>query len=103
MQRLDVFDVLGHTDTNDGSGPMTVVARFRNRDTALEYVRTREYIDKWAVQGHPVRSSYEGALVVQTDLIIYDSVEELVQHNKEELRQHVLKKLTAQEREALGF
>jgi hypothetical protein len=103
MQRLEAFDVLGHTDTNDGSGPMTVVARFRNRDTALEYIRTREYIDKWSVQGQPVCSIYEDSLVVQYDLIIYDSVEELVQHNKEELRQRALLKLTTQERNALGF
>lgn len=103
MHRLEAFDVLGHTDTNGGSGPMTVVARFRKRDTALEYIRTREYIDTWSVQGQPVRSIYEDSLVVQSDIIIYDSVEELVQHNTDELRRCALLKLTTQERKALGF
>ena len=103
MQTLESFDVLGHTDTNDGTGPMTVVARFRSRDAALDYIRTPEYCGMWSVQGIPVNKLYENYLVVPSNLVIYDSVEELLQHNKEDLKQRALKKLSLQEREALGL
>ena len=101
MQVIKCYEVMGHTDTTEGRGPMKVVARFSSQIEASRFVLSNEY-SKWCVMGHQ-DSLNDLRKIHETTLIILDSVEEMSQQKTEQLRASALAKLTVEERAALGI
>lgn len=100
MQTIKCFEVMGHTDTNEGRGPMIVAARFSNRSAAEQYVKSKAYAT-WCVWGSQHKDDIKK--IKEVTLTILDSAEELELANRENLKAAALAKLTAAEREALGL
>ena len=100
MQTIKCFEVMGHTDTTEGRGPMTVVARFSNRHAAEMFVKSKAY-SKWCVWGH--LSNDDVNKIKEVTLTILDSAEELTLANQEEVKANALAKLTKAERDSLGL
>lgn len=101
MQEIKCFEVMGNTDTTEGRGPMKVVARFKTRELASAYVRSKSYA-QWCVMG--VQNwVYDSQNIRETTIMILDSIDELEEVRKSKLRQSALSKLTAEEKEALGL
>ncbi len=101
MQVINCWEVLGHTNTTDGMGPMKVVARFFSKEQAELYVKSKSYA-KYCVQGHQ-DWKYDKNNIEQVSLVILDDVGEIVEMQRQELRNKALAKLSDEEREALGL
>lgn len=101
MQEIKCFEVLGHTDTTEGRGPMKVVARFKTREAASAYVRSKSYA-KWCVMGFQ-NLTYDIQNIRENTILILDSMDELEEMRVSNLRQSALSKLTKEEKEALGY
>lgn len=101
MQLINCFEVLGHTNTTDGRGPMKVVARFSTYLAAVNFVQSKAYA-QWCVMGHqdPVSDIKH---IREFRFVIYVSPEELTQEYKETLKASAIAKLTKEERAALGI
>lgn len=100
MQTIKCFEVMGHTDTTEGRGPMRVVARFSNRSAAELYVGSKAYATH-CVMGYQSKSDLKN--IKETTITIMDSVDDLEKSNLETLKQNALAKLTKEERAALGL
>lgn len=100
MQEVKCFEVMGHTDTTEGRSPMKVVARFKTRTVAEMYVRSKSYA-QWCVMGY--QSVRDTENIKETTIMILDSMDELEEVRKHNLRERGLSKLTKEEREALGL
>ena len=100
MQVIKCFEVMGHTDTTEGRGPMKVVTRFSTRDAAVEYVKSEDY-SKWCVMGY--RRCDDVKNIKEATLVILDSLAEMRVAEREDLKAKALAKLTRAEREALGL
>lgn len=100
MKKIECFEVLGHTDTTEGRGPMKVIARFSTETAANKYIESSAY-KKWCVMGH--LSTYDKNNIKRTTIIILDSVDELSELENEEFKARALAKLTQQERKVLGL
>ena len=100
MQTIKCFEVMGHTDTTEGRGPMTVAARFSSRQAAEQYVKSKAYA-KWCVMGYLSKDDIKK--IKEVTITILDSAEELELANRENLKATALAKLSKQEREALGL
>ena len=100
MKTVKVFEVMGHTDTAEGRGPMKVVARFSNQTAAAEFVTSPAY-SQYCVMGY--QSIADLANIHETDLIIFDTINEVHEMMREELRASAIAKLSKAEREALGL
>ena len=101
MQTIKCFEVMGNTDTTEGRGPMKVVARFSNSEAATKYVKSKAYA-QWCVMGYQNEKT-DLNNIREVTICILDTVEELVDMNREELKAKALAKLTKAEREALGL
>lgn len=101
MQTIKCFEVMGHTDTTEGRGPLKVVARFSDYNEAAKYVKSKAYA-KWCVMGCQNEKT-DLNNIRETALTILDSVEELVAMDRENLKAQALAKLSKAEREALGL
>lgn len=101
MQTIKCFEVLGHTDTTEGRGPMKVIARFSTKEEAEQYVKSKHYA-KWCVWGQ-LNYSNDRNNIKEALIIILDNISELDAMAYEQLRQSALAKLSKQEREALGI
>lgn len=100
MQEVKCFEVMGHTDTTEGRTPMKVVARFKTRIVAEMYVKSKSYA-RWCVMGY--QSNDDVRNIKETTIMILDSMDELEEVRKYNLRERGLSKLTKEEREALGL
>lgn len=100
MKTIKCFEVIGHTDTTEGRGPMKVVARFSNKDEAVKYVKSKAYA-RWCVMGY--QNARDTDNVREATITILDSVDELGLMEAEELKARALAKLTAAERQILGL
>lgn len=101
MQTIRHFEVYGHTDTTEGRAPMKVVARFKHRKDAEEYVKSKGYA-KWCVMGHQ-NLKYDMSNIREATMVILDSIDELKDMELEELKNRALAKLTHAEKQALGL
>ena len=101
MQTIKCFEVMGNTDTTEGRGPMKVVARFSDYDEAVKYVKSKAYA-QWCVMGYQNEKT-DLNNIREATICILDTVEELFDMNREELKAKALAKLTKAEREALGL
>ena len=101
MQVIKCWEVLGHTNTTDGMGPMKVVARFSSKEQAGLYVKSKQYA-KYCVQGHQ-DWKYDKNNIKPSSLIILDNVGEIVEMQRQELLDKALAKLSDEEREVLGL
>ena len=102
MQVIKCFEVLGHTDTIEGRGPMKVVARFSDCDEATKYVKSKAYAN-WCVMGYQDVKHDMKNNIREATLVVLNSVEELELQSREELKAQALKKLSKEERTALGL
>lgn len=101
MKIINCFEVLGNTDTTEGRGPMKVVARFNTWVEAEKYVKSAAY-SRWCVMG--VQSDADVKYnIKEATVIILDTVDELSNMEREQLKASALAKLTNAEREALGI
>lgn len=101
MQEIKCFEVRGNTDTTEGRGPMKVVARFKTREVAAAYVRSKLYA-QWCVMG--VQNwVYDSQNIKEVTMLILDSMDELDEVRKNNLRESGLAKLSKEEKEALGL
>lgn len=91
MKKFSVFESLVNSDLTEGRGPMKHVAYFTNRSDAERSVKG------WGVMG------VGDGEVKQTEVVIYDSFAEYFRPKYEELRKQALRKLSREEREALGI
>lgn len=101
MQVINCWEVLGHTNTTDGMGPMKVLARFSSKEQAELYVKSKPYA-KHCVQGHQ-DWKYDKDNIKQASLVILDNADEIVEMRRQELRNKAIAKLSDEEREALGL
>ena len=101
MQTIKCFEVMGNTDTTEGRGPMKVVARFSDYDEAVKYVKSKAYA-QWCVMGYQNEKT-DLNNIREVTICILDTVEELADMNREELKAQALAKLSKAEREALGL
>lgn len=100
MKSIKCFEVLGHTDTTEGRGPMKVVARFSNKEAALLYVKSKRYAE-WCVMG--CLSSYDVNNIKETTIIIMESVEEIDEAINMDRKARALAKLSDEEKKLLGL
>jgi hypothetical protein len=100
MQTIKCFEVMGHTDTTEGRGPMKVVARFSFKDDAVKYVKSKSYAG-WCVMGYQSTSDVNN--IREATITILDSIDEFGKMEAEVLKARALAKLTVAERQALGF
>ncbi len=101
MQEIKCYEVRGNTDTTEGRGPMKVVARFKTFELAAVYVKSKMYA-KWCVMG--VQNwVYDSQNIKETTILILDSIDELEEVRRNDLRESGRAKLTKEEREALGL
>ncbi len=100
MKTIKCFEVLGHTDTTEGRGPMKTVARFSNYEAAEQYVKSKQYAVH-CVMGYHSKDDIHN--IREITISILDTVDELVMLAKENLKTTALAKLTKEEREALGI
>lgn len=91
---------MGHTDTTEGRGPMKVVARFKTRSVAEMYVSSKSYA-RWCVMGYQSKDDVRN--IKKVTILILDSMDELDEVRKNNLRESGLAKLTKEEKEALGL
>jgi hypothetical protein len=101
MQTVTCFEVYGHADTTEGRAPMKVVARFSTRDVAEHYVKSPQY-RKWCVMGYQ-NPREDVKNIRETQMVIFDSVEELTEQNNQAAKARALAKLTLAERKLLGL
>ena len=101
MQQIKCFEVSGHTDTTEGRGPMKVVARFSNYDSAVKYVKSPAYYKKWCVMGYS--SNYDINYIQEATLTILDTVHEVEEMENAAIRDRAIAKLSKEEREVLGL
>lgn len=100
MQEFKCYEVMGNTDTTEGRGPMKVVARFKTRTVVEMYVKSKSYA-RWCVMGY--QSANDTRNIKETTIMILDSMDELDEVRKNNLRESGLAKLTKEEKEALGL
>lgn len=101
MKVINCFEVMGNTDTTEGRGPMKVVARFSNREAAIEYVRSKAY-SRWCVMGVQ-NFKYDQSNIYEKRMTIMDTVDEIDISENEEIRQAALSKLSDKEKQVLGL
>jgi len=103
MERLRFFEVMKNSDRTEGRGPLlgTGIA-FINKDDAVTFAESKEYADRWGVMGTPggEHDVWEREVVVFNDYAEFNR--EYPQHERERLKRQALKKLTQEERVALG-
>ncbi len=100
MQAIKCFEVMGHTDTTEGRGPLKVVARFSTYEVAEQYVKSKAY-SRWCVMG--CQSADDIKKIHEATVMVLDTVGELEQMYTEEVRARALSKLSAEERKVLGL
>lgn len=100
MKIIEYFEVLGHSDTTEGRGPLIGAARFSTRAAAVEFVKSKEY-SKWCVMGF--QSVQDERYIKNVKLVILDSVKEFKFLQNENLKEIALSKLTREEKEVLGL
>jgi len=101
MQIIKCFEVMGHTDTMEGRGPMKVVARFSNERAAIKFVKSPAYV-RWCVMGYQSEKA-DINNIYETVITILDTCDELELQRREELKVEAISKLTKEEREVLGL
>lgn len=101
MLKLECYEVLGHTDTTEGRGPMKVVARFSTYFESKKYVQSKAYA-KWCVMGYQ-NPKTDVDNIRCTTIIILDTAEEMDHITTEALKARALSKLTKEEIKALGL
>lgn len=101
MQKIECYEVMGHTDTTEGRGPMKVVARFSTYSEANRYVQSKAY-SAWCVMGYQ-NPQTDIKNIRNTTIIIMDTVGEMEHMSLEELKTKALSKLTKEEISALGL
>lgn len=79
MQTIKCFEVYGNTDTTEGLGPMTLVARFSSYDAAVQYVKSPSYAT-WCVMGHQVIEN-DLRNIREATIIILDTLNEFKVHS----------------------
>lgn len=99
MKTINCFEVMGHTDTTEGRGPMKVVARFSTRVEAIRYTKSNSYASR-CVMGYLSASDVNN--IRETTINIFDSFDEIEPMETAALKAAALAKLTAAEKRALG-
>ncbi len=100
MKTMTFFEVLGHTDTTEGRGPMMVVARFTKKNHAHLCIKSKEY-SKYCVMGYQSPNDINN--VRGTTINVLESFDEFEDYKLENIRKTALSKLTEKEKKALGL
>jgi hypothetical protein len=100
MKTIRCYEVMGNTECTEGRGPMKVVARFSSHDEAVKFVRSKTY-SRWCVMGY--QSPDDVRYIHDVEITILDTIQEFEDQELSELKARALKKLTSEERKALGL
>lgn len=99
MKIIILYPCMGHTERNEGRGPMHEVCYASTKSVADAIMRHPVFYDKWGVMG--VDSCGTSSAKVMT---VYDSLEEYIEIASDEaLRSQALSKLSKDERRVLGL
>ena len=100
MQKIKVFELTYNSDSCEGRGHTLIAARFRNKRDAETVAQDERFYKKFCVMGICDKSGHN---VREAEYTILDSAAEFFDDQNEQLRQQALRKLSAEERRALGL
>jgi len=104
MQNLTFFAIMANSDTTEGRGPMFFTGvGFKHKSDAISFARGTIYANLWGVMGTPG----DQYCVKEMTVTMYDTLKEcedrIPEKLKEDRRLAALRKLSAEDREALGL
>lgn len=102
MHRQTLFAITYNSDSTEGRGPTLTLGYAKSQELAVQIV-TDPRFKKYSVWG--VHSAIDAVKynVKETELIIFETVDEAYVIPDEQTRQRALEKLTAEERRVLGL
>ncbi len=98
MNTQKLFAITSNSDTTEGRGRTIIHGYCKEKAHAVQIIEDERFYKKYGVMGCPACKAENDAR--ETDIIIFDDPEEFF---KENLRLQALKKLTKEEKEALGL
>lgn len=102
MNAQKLFAITSNSDTTEGRGRTLIHGYCKEKAHAVQIIKDERFYKKYGVMGCPAYKAENDALEI--DIIVFDNPEEFFSlHNKENLRLQALKKLTKEEKEALGL
>lgn len=99
MIKAIIFAVKANRDQTEGKGPMYTVARFSNKEEAIQLQISKDFARDYGVQGTP----YAASDVEEEEIKVYDSFAEYSLEKREDIRKRALAKLTQEEKRVLGL
>lgn len=102
MINVKYFTIMAEKDQSEGRGGLEETGiNFSNYADALSFTKTKE-MKEYTVMGY-VRDEGHRELIKERNVVIFDSLLEYAEHNKNKLRENALAKLTKEEKHVLGL
>lgn len=101
METIELTRITSNSDTTEGRGYTIVHGYARNARIAHAIVRDKRYA-RYCVMGLQSTDDYK-YMTGPATIKIFESVEDFFHNSNEEVKARALAKLSAAEREALGF
>lgn len=106
MINVKYFTIMAEKDQSEGRGGLGDTGiNFSNYADALSFTKTNEMKEykEYTVMDYYVRDEGHRELIKERNVVIFDSLLECAEHNKNKLRENALAKLTKEEKHVLGL